>query len=963
MKTLSTAAMAFCLATIAFAQSPTFNSGTQQWFHFTEPGDGLELSHFFESQKLNLGYSEQAGLKVVDQWTDYLGHEHIRGQQTEDDIPVEGAMLLIHSSNGVVTHANGHIVEGDFMTPQNVITEPEAFEVIKELYKDVEFYHEMEGMEALIKELENDPDATFKPSGELVFADKSYSKSASSYRLAWKFEVYTQKEIDREFVFVDAMNGNVLFKQAGTSSGCYKNHDHSNCTGSHNDVHAALEPLEGRGLTRYIDEQPFTTDSVAPDVYVLRDLTRGDRIETLNANRGTNAGQASDFIDEDNYWIMDKVRMDDAALDAHHGAQMTYDFWNESYGWSSFDGNGTAMLCYVHWDVGWFNASWNGRFSRYGDGNGDPLTYIDVVAHEFTHGLTGNTSRLIYADESGALNESFSDIFGIAVEFYAQVPTASWDIGIKTFVLRDMSNPNRRGHPDTYLGNNWHTASSDNGGVHTNSGVQNYWYYLLVNGGSGTNDNGDDFQVDSLGFEKATAIAFRNNTTYLTPSSQYYDARLGALQSARDLFGECSYEVEQVAKAWAAVGIGSPTIHRDLQILEVTDVKSSCDLENVNNIGLKFRYNLSGCTEALTPVDTIEVGLRISNGTEIIEKMILDQDYNEGQEFEYIFDSPVDLSEPGLYLLDYWINLNDDDYTDNDTIFRQEVRNPLTLVDNTLLTFRNFTAPLDSLYMIENEHSLISLFISSKNPRPGLLAIQMTGQNASPDVIVIPNREEDNFVLNPEFGSSLCFCIDATDWTNLFASFDIRQTFSEFYRQNLGFDIPQFASCMRVTANGEQASQQYHPVTYTQDEWENQVVDLSDYAGGFVEVCFEGKHFIDRELDQSAGATTQGDYTYLDNIEFFGRGGVSSNDLEIIPLQVVPNPASDVITITAELGSEESVGIILTDISGKNVLSSRSWTQGGLLSQEIEVGQLARGFYTLQVIGEFKIAVQKVVLE
>jgi len=172
------------------------------------------------------------------------------------------------------------------------------------------------------------------------------------------------------------------------------------------------------------------------------------------------------------------------------------------------------MLSYIHWDVRWFNASWNGIYSRYGDGPATPLTYIDIVAHEFAHGWTGTTSRLIYLDESGALNESFSDILGTVVEFYALDTLASWKLGLPMNPFRDMAAPKTEGDPDTYLGRNWERGTSDNGGVHSNSGVQNYWFYLLSEGGKGTNDNGDAYEVAGIGMDDAMAVAFRNNTFY-----------------------------------------------------------------------------------------------------------------------------------------------------------------------------------------------------------------------------------------------------------------------------------------------------------------------------------------------------------------------------------------------------------------------------------------------------------------
>jgi hypothetical protein len=196
----------------------------------------------------------------------------------------------------------------------------------------------------------------------------------------------------------------------------------------------------------------------------------------------------------------------------------------------------------------------------YGDGssadNFKPLTAIDVCGHEITHGLTSFTANLNYSNESGAMNEGFSDVFGTAIEWYARPAQHDWLIGGDFYVIRNMSNPNAYGDPDTYKGTYWYTGTGDNGGVHTNSGVLNFWFYLLTAGGNGTNDNGFAYSVSGLGISKSQAIAFRTLTVYLVPTSNYSAARTASIQAASDLYGAASNEVTQTINAWDAVGVG-----------------------------------------------------------------------------------------------------------------------------------------------------------------------------------------------------------------------------------------------------------------------------------------------------------------------------------------------------------------------------------------------------------------------
>ena len=190
--------------------------------------------------------------------------------------------------------------------------------------------------------------------------------------------------------------------------------------------------------------------------------------------------------------------------------------------------------------------------------NGAGITAIDVTAHELTHGLTQYTSNLTYSNESGAMNESMSDIFGKAVQFWSKPNDINWLLSNDmSWGIRDMSNPKLYSQPNCYLGTYWYTGTADNGGVHTNSGVGNYFYYLLVNGGSGTNDKGSVYSVTGLGLTVANAILYRSETVYLTPSSNYAAWRTACINAATDLYGAGSAEVNQVMNAWYAVGVGA----------------------------------------------------------------------------------------------------------------------------------------------------------------------------------------------------------------------------------------------------------------------------------------------------------------------------------------------------------------------------------------------------------------------
>ena len=192
------------------------------------------------------------------------------------------------------------------------------------------------------------------------------------------------------------------------------------------------------------------------------------------------------------------------------------------------------------------------------------------MAHEYGHAVDAAEANLEYQGESGALDESFADIYGCLVEEYA-LGSNDWLMGEErcTGAIRNIGNPNDEGDPDTYGGTYWASTAqgaADEGGVHTNSGVQNFWFYLLSNGGSGTNDHGWGYGITGIGTSAAGQIAYRNHTTYLTSNSNYASARQGAIQAAADLFGNCSVQQQQTANAWRAVGVGPTIWYEDLTI-------------------------------------------------------------------------------------------------------------------------------------------------------------------------------------------------------------------------------------------------------------------------------------------------------------------------------------------------------------------------------------------------------------
>jgi len=293
------------------------------------------------------------------------------------------------------------------------------------------------------------------------------------------------------------------------------------------------------------------------------------------------ATQPNEYQFESEYVSGTIVVCPNPAIDAHWGLSMTYDYWLNTFGRRGVDNANKRLVNFVnpsHYlpslSAARFpnNCSAVGKTGYFFYGMGDhdqygPLVCVDVLAHEYTHAVINNNvgHELATTGEGGALNESFADIFACAVERYVYGET-DWEMTTLAMLdgscMRSLKDPKRKERnvrpcPTTYKGELWDFATAN---VHTNAGVQNYWFYLLVNGGSGTVDNKgvQVYHVEGIGFDRAMRIVYNTLVYYVTPSTTYADIRDISLQATRDLYGANSKEEVAVANAWYAVGIGSP---------------------------------------------------------------------------------------------------------------------------------------------------------------------------------------------------------------------------------------------------------------------------------------------------------------------------------------------------------------------------------------------------------------------
>ncbi len=452
---------------------------------------------------------------------DELQRRHLRFAQRQRGLPVWPADVIVHLD----PEGNVDLMDGAYVpTPREVGTEP----VIDE-------------NSAIARGRLAVPNGAAGTASrpELII----YAPGDRRPRLAWKFELPVSAGF-RWLVVIDAMNGATLtyFNQI----------QDANVAGSGTDLFNQTRPLNvwQQSSTYYLvdtSKSMFNPSSSPPSA----GLTRGG-IVIQDARNQPPSSQASNFplptlfsitsSSATSGWLRDGVS-------AAFGLSQTYDYYLQRHGRNSIDGEGGTVYGVVRLGLNYFNAYWDGTQMVFGDA--EPFVgSLDVVGHELTHGVTGNSANLLYQNQSGALNEAMSDIFGEMIEART-FGGNDWLVGTELSApLRSMSSPEQFGHPSRL--SDYFVTSSDNGGVHINSGIINHAYYLLAYGLNSAIGNSD-----------AERIFYRALTIHLVANSDFTSARLAGIQSAKELFGEASVQAQKVAEAFDAVevydGSGSST--------------------------------------------------------------------------------------------------------------------------------------------------------------------------------------------------------------------------------------------------------------------------------------------------------------------------------------------------------------------------------------------------------------------
>lgn len=476
-----------------------------------------DILNFIDKNKALLGFdSTQGKLKIQKTEKDSLGYTHVTLGQYIDNLPIKDKIITIHYNNaGTVTNITGDVdtkistiskLGSKSLTPFN------AIEIAKKQFT----YNKL----------------AYDPKVDTL----AYIVNGQAYKV-YKVNIkFYDPTITNYNVYVEAFSGTILQKE-----------DNIRYDG----------PAKGTGIAVDGSTKPlnlyYTWGS-----YELLDTTKassGSQISTYTANN---------LIFEPgllirNYSTTFNTTNLKAAVSAHYYAGVVYDFYKNLFNRNSIDNKGMDLVSTVHYRYKYNNAFWDGSQMVYGDGDGTNFTYfsgdLDVVGHEMTHGVTSSTANLNYQNQSGALNESMSDVIGVLIKTYDKYNVKSgatwkfdssdWIVGADIYTpnkpgdaLRSLADPQLYNQPDNMK--NYVNTTSDNGGVHTNSGITNKAAYLVAK---------------SIGNAKTAQIYYRALTSYMTTTTDFLGAKNAFVQAATDLYGVNSSEVSAINTSFAAVGI------------------------------------------------------------------------------------------------------------------------------------------------------------------------------------------------------------------------------------------------------------------------------------------------------------------------------------------------------------------------------------------------------------------------
>ncbi|POR20748.1 hypothetical protein BWK58_13605 [Flavobacterium columnare] len=928
------------------------------------------------------GLDKNNQFRISSTTSDITGFTHERHQQYYKGLKVEFGTVITHEKNGLVESLNAELYNAKSLDLTPKLSSQKCFEYALK-YANAQKY--------LWEDIEQSKVVDYqKPNGELViFPD---SNSGKIY-LAYKYDIYSIKPISRKEIYINANTGALLYENPLIKH-------FYNKLASKNQIEQVGKQVEGiilspstalvtaNAATRYSGNRNIeTTLDTNTNRYILSDQTRGNGIVTYNC---AGAGYTNThFTDNDNNWTaaeFHNTAKDDAGLDAHWGAEKTYDFWKNIFNRNSFDDKGTLIKSYVNADLTAIdptntsndNAFWNSQFMTYGSGTTfDALTAIDICGHEIGHAVCDYTARLAYKNQSGAMNEGFSDIWGACIEQYAKngnlnagTDTASpgtlavWKIGEDIGdSLRSMSYPNTKRDPDTFLGRYYADTQDDSGvaiecttpndsndqcGVHTNSGVLNHWFYILTAGKSGTNNasqaNGgpDVYNVQGIGMAKAAQIAYYAERDYLTPNSTFMDCRNATIAVASSLYCSSSQEVQSVINAWYAVNVGNAynSFPNDI-------VLKSLNGGNINvNCGVPYSPTVTFENGGTNAINNVTINYNIDGGA----NSTLNWVGNLAQCEQGTQAININGLTRGYHILNVTTTITNDGLATNNTKSMVILVNDAGSINST----NTFNTNNDVLVSIDKGGANSTVWERGSINKTKL-SIVATGNSPGYSTKLVGNYPDKT----TSYLVSQCY--NLSNYSNAKVSFDMA------FDLEPNWDIIYFEYSTNNGATwtplGNMGSTWYNSsrIPDTNDcfncigrQWTGDYTtapaggngnngNKRNYSHSLAEVGAASNAIFRFTFIADEASNQEG--VFIDNFVIQGTLANETNNFD--KFEIFPNPSNGKFAIT--LSTDQEVKIQIYDLGGRNVFEKKYEVNGSEFNNEIDLSNISSGVYILNI--------------
>ncbi|HBL06633.1 MAG TPA: hypothetical protein DDZ33_06890 [Clostridium sp.] len=526
------------------------------------PGEGSATKFLEENKELFGIDNTKEELKVVEVNKDDIGDTFVKFAQVIEGTEVDNSLINVHyDKNGVIVSVNGNLEENKEITTlgSKVISPEEAIEIAKSQFE--------------IKKLKKTPKAE-----KLVITEDGVNYEVYKINI-----FFMEPTIGNYDVFVEVNSGKVIKIEDKIR---YNN------------------PVTGTGIDVLGKTRELNLNQ-SGDQYQMIDLTNKGSIYTYDAKNGISDG---DLVS--NTTGKFTTEADKSPVSAHHNAGKVISFYKNVFQRDSLDNNGMDVHSFTHFDLNYNNAFWSGGVMIYGDGDGEEFTYLsgdlDVVGHEMTHGVIEYTADLAYHNQSGALNESMADVFGVLISTYDKYnvanrgtwkfDSADWVVGddiytpnIQGDALRSLKDPTLYGQPAhmTEYYELADTKDEDWGGVHINSGIPNKAAYNIAK---------------SIGMDKTARIYYRALTQYMHADTNFQQAAYCLVQAAADLYGKGSNEITVIKNSFASTGVAykgqKPVISgvtaKNVTVGNVFDTKAGVTAADLEDGSLTSKIAVSG---------------------------------------------------------------------------------------------------------------------------------------------------------------------------------------------------------------------------------------------------------------------------------------------------------------------------------------------------------------------------------